>query len=110
MPNTSQITAEEESAIQYVKGVKEFYSHAFMYLLFVAVFVPSRRRLRAGTPTLHLKQISCFPTCGRGNLDMRNESRNVQVALRNRSCIAGGSYEIFRSIIGSAAAVRRILR
>jgi transcriptional regulator with XRE-family HTH domain len=38
MPNTSPITADEESAIQYVKGVKEFYSHALMYLLFVVVF------------------------------------------------------------------------
>jgi transcriptional regulator with XRE-family HTH domain len=38
MPNHSSITAEEENAIQYVKGVKEFYSHAFMYLFFVAIF------------------------------------------------------------------------
>ena len=38
MPDTSPITADEESAIQYVKGVKEFYSHVFMYLIFVAVF------------------------------------------------------------------------
>ena len=38
MPNDSPITADEESAIQYVKGVKDFYGHVFMYLLFVAVF------------------------------------------------------------------------
>jgi transcriptional regulator with XRE-family HTH domain len=38
MPNASPITADEESAIQYVKGVKEFYTHVFMYLFFVAIF------------------------------------------------------------------------
>jgi XRE family transcriptional regulator, regulator of sulfur utilization len=38
MSNTSPITADEENAIQYVKGVKEFYSHVFMYLIFVAAF------------------------------------------------------------------------
>ena len=38
MPNPSTITPEEESAIEYVKGVKDFYSHLFMYLLFVSVF------------------------------------------------------------------------
>src|ERR1700727_19274 len=38
MPNDSPITAEEENAIQYVKGVKDFYGHIFMYMLFVAVF------------------------------------------------------------------------
>jgi hypothetical protein len=38
MPNISPITADEEKAIQYVKGVKEFYSHVFMYLIFVAAF------------------------------------------------------------------------
>ena len=38
MPNPSTITPEEESAIEYVKGVKDFYTHLFMYLLFVAVF------------------------------------------------------------------------
>ena len=38
MPNTSQITADEENAIQYVKGIKDFYSHVFMYLIFVATF------------------------------------------------------------------------
>jgi XRE family transcriptional regulator, regulator of sulfur utilization len=36
--NTSPITADEEDAIQYVKGVKEFYGHVFMYVVFVAVF------------------------------------------------------------------------
>ena len=38
MPNDSPITADEENAIQYVKGVKDFYGHIFMYMLFVAVF------------------------------------------------------------------------
>ena len=38
MPNDSPITADEENAIQYVKGVKDFYGHVFMYVLFVAVF------------------------------------------------------------------------
>jgi transcriptional regulator with XRE-family HTH domain len=38
MPQISPITTEEENAIQFVKGVKEFYSHVFMYLIFVAVF------------------------------------------------------------------------
>jgi len=38
MPNDSPITADEENAIQYVKGIKEFYSHVLMYLIFVAVF------------------------------------------------------------------------
>jgi transcriptional regulator with XRE-family HTH domain len=38
MPNDSRITADEENAIHYVKGVKEFYSHVLMYLVFVAVF------------------------------------------------------------------------
>ena len=38
MPNASPITADEESAIQYVKGVKEFYTHVLMYLFFVAIF------------------------------------------------------------------------
>jgi 2TM domain-containing protein len=31
-------TAEDENAIQYVKGVKEFYSQVFVYFIFVAVF------------------------------------------------------------------------
>ena len=38
MPNASPITADEESAIQYVKSVKEFYTNVFMYVFFVAVF------------------------------------------------------------------------
>jgi XRE family transcriptional regulator, regulator of sulfur utilization len=38
MPNTPPITPDEENAIQYVKGIKEFYSHLFMYLVFVTVF------------------------------------------------------------------------
>jgi transcriptional regulator with XRE-family HTH domain len=38
MPDTSPVTPEEENAIQYVKGIKEFYSHLFMYVLFVTVF------------------------------------------------------------------------
>lgn len=38
VPNTTSVTPEEESAIQYVKGVKDFYGHLFMYFLFVTVF------------------------------------------------------------------------
>lgn len=38
VPNTAPISAEEENAIQYVRGVKEFYSHMLMYLFFVAIF------------------------------------------------------------------------
>jgi XRE family transcriptional regulator, regulator of sulfur utilization len=38
MPNTSPVTPDEESAIQFVKGIKEFYGHLFMYIVFVAVF------------------------------------------------------------------------
>ena len=38
MPDTSPVTPEEENAIQYVKGIKEFYSHLFMYALFATVF------------------------------------------------------------------------
>src|SRR5579872_2537673 len=34
-PESSPVTPEEENAIQYVKGIKEFYSHLFMYVLFV---------------------------------------------------------------------------
>jgi XRE family transcriptional regulator, regulator of sulfur utilization len=38
MANDPPLTADEERAIQYVKGVKEFYGHVLMYLFFVTVF------------------------------------------------------------------------
>jgi transcriptional regulator with XRE-family HTH domain len=38
MPSDSPVTVDEENAIQYVKGLKEFYNHVFMYIVFVAVY------------------------------------------------------------------------
>jgi XRE family transcriptional regulator, regulator of sulfur utilization len=35
---TTPLKADEAEAIEYVKGLKEFYSHLFLYLLFVVVF------------------------------------------------------------------------
>ena len=38
MNTESQITEDEKEAIEYVKGIKEFYNHIFMYLGFAIVF------------------------------------------------------------------------
>jgi XRE family transcriptional regulator, regulator of sulfur utilization len=35
---TTPLKADEAEAIEYVKGLKEFYGHLFMYVLFVVVF------------------------------------------------------------------------
>ena len=34
-----QVSAEEKSAINYVKGIKEFYGHLFMFVIFMAAFL-----------------------------------------------------------------------
>ena len=36
--NTAHISPDEQEAIEYVKGVKEFYTHLSMYLLFAIIF------------------------------------------------------------------------
>ncbi len=33
------VTTEEESAINYVKGIKEFYGHLFMFAVFMVAFL-----------------------------------------------------------------------
>ena len=38
MSNESSLTVEEAKAIEYVKGLRDFYAHVFMYLTFVIVF------------------------------------------------------------------------
>lgn len=43
-PNTVQtsnphVTAAEKAAINYVKGIKEFYGHLFMYVIFMLAFL-----------------------------------------------------------------------
>ncbi len=35
----ADVTAEEKAAINYVKGIKEFYGHLFMYLVFMLAFL-----------------------------------------------------------------------
>lgn len=37
-PDTS-IAADEKEAIEYVKGIREFYTHLFMFLVFATVFI-----------------------------------------------------------------------
>jgi XRE family transcriptional regulator, regulator of sulfur utilization len=37
--NTQQLKADEVQAMQYVKGVVEFYSHLLMYVVFSSVFL-----------------------------------------------------------------------
>ena len=38
MGNDSSLTTDEARAIEYVKGIRDFYAHVFMYLTFVVVF------------------------------------------------------------------------
>lgn len=38
MATDSSLTADEAKAIEYVKGIRDFYGHVFMYLTFVVVF------------------------------------------------------------------------
>lgn len=38
MSNESALTAEEAKAMEYVKGLRDFYAHVCMYLTFVIVF------------------------------------------------------------------------
>ena len=38
MGTDSSLTAEEASAIEYVKGIKDFYGHVFMYVFLVGIF------------------------------------------------------------------------
>ena len=38
MANDLLLTAEEEKAIEYVKGIRDFYGHVFMYLTFVVIY------------------------------------------------------------------------
>jgi transcriptional regulator with XRE-family HTH domain len=38
MNNESALTSEEAKAMEYVKGLRDFYAHVFMYLTFVVVF------------------------------------------------------------------------
>lgn len=35
----TEVTKEEKAAINYVKGVKEFYGHAFMFVVFMVAFL-----------------------------------------------------------------------
>jgi XRE family transcriptional regulator, regulator of sulfur utilization len=35
----TSIAADEKEAIEYVKGIREFYQHAFMFALFASVFL-----------------------------------------------------------------------
>lgn len=37
--NEQQLKADELQAMQYVKGIKEFYSHLLMYVVFTSVFL-----------------------------------------------------------------------
>jgi len=34
-----QVSTEEKSAINYVKGIKEFYGHLFMFIIFMVAFL-----------------------------------------------------------------------
>ena len=36
--DTAHVSPDEQEAIEYVKGVKEFYTHVLMYLVFALVF------------------------------------------------------------------------
>jgi transcriptional regulator with XRE-family HTH domain len=36
--DTTHVSSEEREAIQYVKGIKEFYTHLSMYVVFAVVF------------------------------------------------------------------------
>ncbi len=37
--NPVDVTPEEEAAINYVKGIKEFYGHLFMFVVFMVAFL-----------------------------------------------------------------------
>ncbi len=37
--DTTTVSKEEKDAINYVKGIKEFYLHAFMFLIFMLLFL-----------------------------------------------------------------------
>ena len=37
--NKAEVTAEEKAAINYVKGIKEFYGHVFMFVIFQIAFL-----------------------------------------------------------------------
>ena len=37
--NSTTVTKEEKEAINYVKGIKEFYLHAFMFIIFMLAFL-----------------------------------------------------------------------
>ncbi len=36
---SAEVTSEEEVAINYVKGIKEFYGHLFMFVVFMVAFL-----------------------------------------------------------------------
>jgi len=38
MPEKTQVSSDEHEAIEYIKGVKEFYSHLGIFLIFAIVF------------------------------------------------------------------------
>ncbi|WP_116808182.1 2TM domain-containing protein [Steroidobacter cummioxidans] len=38
MANDLSLTAEEGRALEYVKGIRDFYGHVFMYLTFVVIY------------------------------------------------------------------------
>jgi transcriptional regulator with XRE-family HTH domain len=38
MNNETRLSEDEKKAIEYVKGIKEFYSHLFMFLFFAVIF------------------------------------------------------------------------
>ena len=37
--STPEVTTEEKAAINYVKGIKEFYGHLFMFVVFMVAFL-----------------------------------------------------------------------
>lgn len=39
MNNTVKLEKDEQEAIQFVKGIKEFYSHIFMFVIFAIVLL-----------------------------------------------------------------------
>ncbi len=39
MTTDTNVTQQENDAVEYIKGVKEFFSHAFMYVIFCVAFL-----------------------------------------------------------------------
>lgn len=51
---SATVTAEEEAAINYVKGVKEFYGHLFMFAMFMLAFLITGKFAHPKVPWLVL--------------------------------------------------------